>query len=124
MDYTMTSFTYCQQNYINELQLSVDHPSSKQFRKQLRTLSNNYSFKYCLNPAVFAFLITWQRVEQCITDPAHSNNNKLIKTIRDLAMKEAELSNDPIPKKSILGAALIALDLDQDYILTDDPVEK
>ena len=120
----MNSFNLCQQQYIDELQLSVDDPDSVDFRKKLRTLSHNYSFKYCLNPIVFAFLITWQRVEQCITDPEHSINIELINTIRDLARKEVELSTDPIPKESILGAALIALGLDKEHILTDDQVEK
>lgn len=120
----MNSFTSCQQIYINQLQMDEDDPSSVDFRKRLRTMSSNFSFKYCLDPMVFAFLITWQRVEKCITDPEHASNTKLINTIRDLARKEVDLSTDPIPKKSILGAALIALGLDQEYALTDDSVKE
>lgn len=120
----MNGLTYCQKKYIEELQLSEDDPSSDERRKQLRKLSSNYSFDYCLNPSVFAFLITWQRVEKCIKDPEHSNNNELINTIRELARKEAKISTSPIPRESILGAALIALGLDQEHTLTYDSVKE
>jgi hypothetical protein len=121
----MNGLTYCQKRYIEELQLSEDDPTSKERRKQLRTLSHNYSFNYCLDPSIFAFLITWQRVEQCITDPEHSDNDELIDTIRKLARKEIELSTGPIPRESILGAAICALGLEQECnTLTDLSVKE
>ena len=40
------------------------------------------------------------------------------------ARNEVKLSDDPISKNSVLGAALIALGIDNEYTLTDDSVKE
>jgi len=52
------------------------------------------------------------------------NTIEIINFLRDLARNEVALSTDPIPKGSILGAALFALGLDKEYTLTDDSVKE
>lgn len=103
----MSEITSCQQQYINELQ----SPNNPEFRKKIR--ESNYNLPLCayLNLKDYAFIVVWQRVPQCVVDPKHSN---IINIIKDLARKEANENTDPIPKKSILGTALIALELEQE----------
>jgi hypothetical protein len=55
-----------------------------------------------------------------ITDEEDPVSIEIINFLRNLAESEVALSTDPIPKGSILGAALIALGLDTEYTLTDD----
>jgi hypothetical protein len=90
------------------------------FTKDMRKLSYDYDFQYCLNPRIFAFLITWQRIKMFITDEEDPVSIEIINFLRNIAKSEVALSTDPIPKGSILGAALIALGLDTEYTLTDD----
>jgi hypothetical protein len=96
----------------------------ERFTKKMRKLSYKYSFKYCLNPRIFAFLITWQRIGSFIIDEEDPVTIEIINFLRDLARNEVALSTDPIPKRSILGAALFALGLDTEYTLTDDSVKE
>jgi hypothetical protein len=110
--------------YLDELQLDPDHEMRDRFTKDLRKLSYKYSFMYCLNPRIFAFLITWQSMELFIIDEEDLVTDEILDFLRDLARKEVALSTDPIPKRSILGAALIALGLDTEYTLTDDTVKE
>jgi hypothetical protein len=110
--------THCQKNYLNELQLDPSHSMRDRFTKDMRELSYDYDFQHCLNPRVFAFLITWQRIKMFIA--ANPISIEIINFLRNLARNEVALSTDSIPKGSILGEALIALDLDTEYKLTDD----
>ena len=59
-----------------------------------------------------------------ITDKDDIVSPEIVDFLRDLARSEVALSTDPIPKESVLGAALIALGLDQEYTLTDDSVKE
>jgi len=113
-------------HYLDEIQLDPDpdHEMRDRFTKDLRKLSYKYSFDYCLNPRIFAFLITWQRMGLFIIDDEDPITDEILDFLRDLARKEVALSTDPIPKGSILGAALIALGLDTEYTLTDDAVKE
>ena len=111
-------------HYLDELQLDPNNIMRKKFTKDLRKLSYKYSFEYCLNPRIFAFLITWQRMGSFIIDEEDPVTIEIINFLRDLARNEVALSTDPIPKGSILGAALFALGLDQEYTLTDDSVKE
>jgi hypothetical protein len=111
-------------HYFDELQLDPNNIMRAKFTKNLRKLSYKYSFDYCLNPRIFAFLITWQRMELFIIDKGDPVTDEILDFVRDLARKEVALSTDPIPKGSILGAALIALGLDTEYTLTDDAVKE
>jgi hypothetical protein len=113
-----------QVHYLDQIQLDPDHKMRDRFTKDLRKLSYKYSFEYCLNSSIFAFLITWQRMELFIIDKGDPVTDEILDFVRDLARKEVALSTDPIPKGSILGAALIALGLDTEYTLTDDTVKK
>lgn len=113
---------YCMQRYLNELQLDSKYKYREQFTKDLRKPPCNY--KYCLSPQLFAFLITWQRVEMFITDKDDIVSPEIVDFLRDLARNEVALSTDPIPKRSVLGAALIALGLDTEYTLTDNTVKE
>ena len=126
IEYTYTiggnKIPYCMQRYLNELQLDSTHENRKCFTKDLRKPPRDY--RYCLNPQLFAFLITWQRVEMFITDKDDIVSPEIVDFLRDLARYEVELSTSPIPKGSVLGAALIALGLDQEYTLTDDSVKE
>ena len=112
--------TRCQVSYLNELQLDPKHDMRDRFTKDMRKLSYDYDFSYCLNQRIFAFLITWQRIKMFITDEEDPINIKIKNFLINLAKSEVALSTDPIPKGSILGAALIALGLDTEYTLTDD----
>jgi hypothetical protein len=104
--------THCQANYLNELQLPQTHENRKEFTRDIRELSNDYDFiTYCLNPRIFAFLITWQRVELFITDKEAPVSIEIINFIRELATNEIALSTEPIMNGSILHTALIALGL-------------
>jgi len=114
--------SYCMQRYLNELQINPDHTNRKKFTKNLRKSPCDY--QYCLNPQVFAFLITWQRVEMFITDTEDIVSPEIVDFIRYLARNEVKLSDDPIPKNSVLGLALIALGIDNEYTLIDDSVKK
>lgn len=123
--------TRCQESYLNEIQLDPNCEMRDKFTKDMRELSYKYSFTNCLNPHIFAFnmatygfLITWQRMGLFIIDEEDPVTIDIINFIRDLARNEVALSTDPIPKKSILGAALYALGLDQEYTLTDDSVKE
>lgn len=109
--------SYCMQRYLNELQLNC-----KKFTKELREPPVDY--QYCLNPQLFAFLITWQRVEMFITDEEDIVSPEIVDFIRYLARNEVKLSDDPISTNSVLGAALIALGIDNEYTLTDDSVKE
>jgi hypothetical protein len=111
-------------HYLDELQLPPNNIMRAKFTKDLRKLSYKYSFEYCLNPRIFAFLITWQRMGSFIIDEEDPVTIEIINFLRDLARNEVALSTDPIPKGSILGAALFALGLDQEYTLTDDSVKE
>jgi hypothetical protein len=111
-------------HYLDQIQLDPDHEMRDRFTKDLRKLSYKYSFDYCLNPRIFAFLITWQRMGSFIIDEEDPVTDEILDFVRDLARKEVALSTDPIPKGSILGAALIALGLDTEYTLTDNTVKE
>jgi hypothetical protein len=111
-------------HYLDQIQLDPDHKMRDRFTKDLRKLSYKYSFEYCLNSSIFAFLITWQRMGLFIIDKEDPVTDEILDFVRDLARKEVALSTDPIPKGSILGAALIALGLDTEYTLTDDTVKE
>jgi len=112
--------TRCQSSYLNELQLDPKHKMRDRFTKDMRKLSYDYDFQYCLNPRIFAFLITWQRIKMFITDEEDPVSIEIINFLRNLARNEVALSTDTIPKGSILGTTLIALGLDTEYKLTDD----
>ena len=116
--------TRCQESYLNEIQLDPDCKMRDKFTKDMRKLSYKYSFTNCLNPRIFTFLITWQRIGLFIIDEEDPITIDIINFIRDLARNEVVLSTDPIPKNSILGAALFALGLDTEYTLTDDFVKE
>ena len=112
--------SYCMQRYLNELQL--DHTNRKKFTKDLRKPPVDY--QYCFTPEAYAFLITWHRIEMFITDEEDIVSPEIVDFIRYLARNEVKLSDDPIPKNSVLGAALIALGIDNEYTLTDDSVKE
>ena len=114
--------SYCMQRYLNELQMYPDHTNRKKFTKDLRKPPVDY--QYCLNPQLFAFLITWYRVEMFITDEEDIVSPEIVDFIKYLARNEVKLSDEPIPKNSVLGLALIALGIDNEYTLTDDSVKK
>lgn len=114
--------SYCMQRYLNELQIYKYDKNRKKFTNELRKPPCDY--QYCLNPQVFAFLITWQRVEMFITDKDDIVSPEIVDFIRYLARNEVKLSDDPIPKNSVLGLALIALGIDNEYTLIDDSVKK
>lgn len=116
--------TRCQESYLNEIQLDPHCKMRDKFTKDMRKLSYKYSFTNCLNPRIFTFLITWQRIGLFIIDEEDPITIDIINFIRDLARNEVALSTDPIPKNSILGAALFALGLDTEYTLTDDSVKE
>lgn len=116
--------TRCQESYLNEIQLDPNCEMRDKFTKDMRELSYKYNFTNCLNPRIFAFLITWQRMGLFIIDEEDPVTIDIINFIRDLARNEVALSTGPIPKESILGAALFALGLDTEYTLTYDSVEE
>ena len=114
--------SYCMRRYLNELQMYPDHTNRKTFTKDLRKPPVDY--QYCFTPEAYAFLITWHRVEMFITDEEDIFSLEIVDFIRYLARNEVKLSDDPIPKKSVLGMARIALGIDNEYTLTDDSVKE
>lgn len=116
----MDELTICQINYINKLQLTDNSKNCQILREKLRMLPSNYRLPFYEAPEDHVFILTWQRVPLCIVDLEHS---KLSNIIKDLARKEATINTDPIPKESILGTALIALGLEQEYKLIDIPTK-
>jgi hypothetical protein len=116
----MEPLTLCQINYIKQLQSIGNSNNCQILREKLRMLPSNYRLPFYEAPEDHVFILTWQRVPLCIVDPEHSN---LINIIKDLARKEATINTDPIPKESILGTALIALGLEQEYKLIDIPTK-
>ena len=116
----MDELTICQINYINKLQLTDNSKNCQILREKLRMLPSNYMLPFYEVPEDYVFILSWQRVPLCIVDLEHS---KLSNIIKDLARKEATINTDPIPKESILGTALIALGLEQEYKLIDIPTK-
>jgi hypothetical protein len=114
--------SYCMQRYLNELQINPDHTNRKKFTNKLWKPPCDY--QYCFTPEIYAFLITWQRVEMFITDTEDIVSPEIVDFIRYLARNEVKLSDDPIPKNSVLGLALIALGIDNEYTLIDDSVKE
>jgi hypothetical protein len=114
--------SYCMQRYLNELQINPDHTNRAKFTKKLRKPPCDY--QYCFTPEVYILLITWQRVKMFITDTEDIVSPEIVDFIRYLARNEVKLSDDPIPKNSVLGLALIALGIDNEYTLIDDTVKE
>jgi hypothetical protein len=59
-----------------------------------------------------------------ITDTKDIVSPEIVDFIRYLARNEVKLSDDPIPKNSVLGLALIALGIDNEYTLIDDSIKE